>query len=810
MNGAGTRALVRVARRNIGRSRWRSLLVVVLILLPVAAMVAGTAIMVAVTPTAEQTATHEMGQADAIVYPSSEGATEPKLREVLPGGSRIEPFLYTEDQLVLTGMQASVTVRSMQVDGLARGMVTLKAGRPPANPEEVAISPSVAQLTGAEIGDQVDLRGLGALTVVGIGEDPFSLSSRFLLADPAIAQDAPDGQATWLVDVPGDLDVYAVFVASVDGRLFSVRPRGGPSSSADQASPAIVVLGGLAMVEVALVAAAAFAVGVQRRQRELGLLAASGAAPRHLAGTVLAEGLLLGVVGSLGAIAVGMVGALAVSPWLDQLTDRRTAPIALSMSWTLLAVSIGIGASLLAALFPSWTASRVSVMTALSGRRPPSAPAHRSLALGVALVALAFGLTLGGAALRLQDGDSPLSIPMLLLGAVLGTLGFGACSPWLVERLERPARHLPLASRIALRDTARARSRSGPIITAILASFAATVSVAAFSASSQAAALAQFQPYMQPDQIYLQGNVDEAGPEIARQLGAIAAAPVPGIAGKDAEYPVLSTGSGASRREYLNISIGDAELLKVLHAEDAVAELQAGSVVLITQDRVDTPTATLAVTDAQGTATNSMTLPVANVTGGLAPGMGNVPEAVVSAETARRLDLQSPPNHRYLIRLGRDATDADLIAAADIAGAYPDTFADAALPPRLPDEGYRLAMIAASLVLALSVTGIAVALGEAESRPEQRTLLALGAHPQLRRRIAAARAGAIALFAGLLAVPAGLLPVWGLLASRDVPLVVPVPEVLAAVVALPVLAMLGALILSRPIPSWSAFRDLAR
>jgi hypothetical protein len=49
-----------------------------------------------------------------------------------------------------------------------------------------------------------------------------------------------------------------------------------------------------------------------------------------------------------------------------------------------------------------------------------------------------------------------------------------------------------------------------------------------------------------------------------------------------------------------------------------------------------------------------------------------------------------------------------------------------------------------------------------------------------------------------------------LLASRDVPLVVPVPEVLAAVVALPVLAMLGALILSRPIPSWSAFRDLAR
>ena len=43
---------------------------------------------------------------------------------------------------------------------------------------------------------------------------------------------------------------------------------------------------------------------------------------------------------------------------------------------------------------------------------------------------------------------------------------------------------------------------------------------------------------------------------------------------------------------------------------------------------------------------------------------------------------------------------------------------------------------------------------------------------------------------------------------RKAPLVVPVPEVLAAVVVLPLLAVVGALLLSRPIPSWSAFRDL--
>ena len=64
-------------------------------------------------------------------------------------------------------------------------------------------------------------------------------------------------------------------------------------------------------------------------------------------------------------------------------------------------------------------------------------------------------------------------------------------------------------------------------------------------------------------------------------------------------------------------------------------------------------------------------------------------------------------------------------------------------------------------------------------------LLAIGADRRLRRRITAARAGVIALLGGILAAP---LPVWG---SRDAQgaAVVPVPEVIAAVALLPVLAI---------------------
>lgn len=810
MNSAGTRAILRIAARNIGRSRWRSVLIGALVMLPVAAMVGATALMIAVTPTAEESATHQMGRADLSVYPSGEGASQAALRHVLPAGSEIEPFLYSEDHLVLTGMEASVTVRSLDLKGLAQGMVSLVSGRSPANEAEVAISQGVAGLAGVGIGDQVRLRELGTPTVVGLVEDRFDLKSRFVLQDGSTATEGPDGSATWLVGLPPGTDPATIDWSSATGpagATFSVTTRIDQVSAADQAGPTIIVLGGLAMVEVALVASAAFAVSVRRRQRELGLMAAAGAAPRHLAATVVAEGLLLGILGSIVGIVVGLGGAEGISPWLDQLTDRRTPSIGVAHAWIAVAVGIGILASLLAALVPAWTAARIPVLTALSRRRPPSTPAHRTLAFGVALIGIAIGLTLAGSALRLQDGENPLSIPMLLLGAVGGTLGFGACSPWLVERLERPARYLPLAGRIALRDTARARSRNGPIITAILASFAATVALAAYTTSLVASNAAHWQPYMQADQIYLQGNVDEAGPDVARALGAVAAAPIPGL-GSDDQSPLVSVDPGADRQEFYNVTAGDAELLKTLHAEDAVTDLQNGSIVLLPESSLDVSTATLQVTDAQGTRVSTAGLPVHVVATGLATVA--LPQAVVSAETARRLGLGVPTrNTRYVVRLSRDVTDADLAKAGEIAGAYPDTFADAALPPHLAGEGFRVVMLVASLVLALSVTGVAVALGEAESRPEQRTLLAVGAHPHLRRRVAAARAGSIALLAGLLAVPAGLLPVWGLFASRKAPLVVPVPEVVAAVIVLPMLAIFGALLLSRPIPSWSAFRDLA-
>jgi len=153
-----------------------------------------------------------------------------------------------------------------------------------------------------------------------------------------------------------------------------------------------------------------------------------------------------------------------------------------------------------------------------------------------------------------------------------------------------------------------------------------------------------------------------------------------------------------------------------------------------------------------------------------------------------------------------EVSAVQMARAGEIAQAHPRTSVNVERGPQRPGEAFRLLLFMASLAFALSITGVAVALGEAETRPDQRTLLALGADPAVRRRITAARAGVLAIIAGVLAVPAGLLPVWGLLFTAEAPIVLPLPEVLGALAMLPLTAILGAALLSRPIPPWSAYR----
>ncbi|HEY5519812.1 MAG TPA: FtsX-like permease family protein [Candidatus Limnocylindrales bacterium] len=846
MTRSSATAIARIAWRNIRRSRGRSALIVLLVMLPVAAM-AGTITLVAtISPTREEAAVHRMGAAGYEVQqagpPPADCAgcpaqtTTDSLRAALPAGSQTEPWAYDVVSLTLPGRTVDMDARSMDLDGLAHGMLTITDGRQPHNQQEVAISASVAALASVGIGDSIQLVDWGTLTVVGLVEDPSDIRGRLVLFDASVAREAAQGLRSglsqiWLVSLPEGAEMkYTRDACSYESCPFVAVGRYDTPESSDTASGGILVLGGLALVEAVLVAAAAFAVGVRRRQRELGLLAATGAERWHLAGTVLSEGLLLGGLAALLGVGLGVLAVVGLSPWLDELTNHRVGPVDTSPVYLTLAGLIGLLACFLAAAVPARSAARLPVLLALSGRRPPLGSARRLLVIGVFMVVAGGVLTSIGAAIRLSDTDgsqATLSIVLLLFGAILGVLGFGTCSPWLVERLERLGLRLPVAARIALRDTARARSRNAPIVTAILAAFAATVAVSAYFASNDADAAAHWQPWLRADELVIEGaGAATAGPQAAETLGAIAGAPIPWLVGigRREVFTVVEDRTAPTDEQEIayNVTIGDANVLTAFGADSGLATLDSGGVVLVLPDRpvvVDdaivtreprsVDQATVVVRDVlTGDELAAVTVPSFTVATHLGSG-GSIADAVISASTAEALGLKAGVTPTYLIRLPRPVAEADVAAAATVAAQQPNTRADASMGPTRPDELFRLLLVFLSLLFALTVTGIAVALGEAESRSDQRTLLAIGADPGIRRRISAARAGVLALMAGLLAVPAGLLPAWGLLGSRGAPLVVPLTEVVAAVIILPVAAILGALLLTRRIPAWSALREPA-
>lgn len=836
MNLSAARATTRVARRNIARHRGRSILVALLVLLPVAAMVAAISILRTTSPTKEQLDASRMGHADLL----AQGATEEELRTYLPAGSVLEPVVHGQGRLVLVGARPGVSLRAMRLDGLAQGILTLTEGRPPSGPNEAAISQPVADLAKVGLGGPVTLDGRPPLTVVGFVENPRFLEERVVVVDPnAVVVEAEYEE--WLIDVPDGVDPDAIVAATykpgTDIQEIGLMSRNVglfPPSSGDSLSPTVLVLGGLALLEASLIASAAFAVSIRRRQRELGLLAAVGATTRQLAGTVVAEAALLGAAACAGGVVLGLGIAMAIEPWLDELTGRRNQPLVIDATGIVGPVVIGFVAALIAALAPARTVAGVPVLRALSGRRPPELSARRTLVLGVVFIIIAIGLTIAGASMR-DDFSSP-NVLLMLGGAVLGTLGFGACSPWLLERLDVVAARLPLAGRIAFRDTARARSRSSPIVTAILSALAALVAVGGWAATNAASELEFWKPELYPDQIVFYGSdPGTAGRDMLAEDGVVAGVAVPDLYPggtqdnftyfelSDARHPdgrpvnmyerCVNCGDEFAPPSVGDVAAGTPELLAMAHVEDAAADLREGRLVVLSTELMTATIATVKQEDfstGEGLTKVLMTLPVRVIHVGV--GSGILPDAFVPDAAIADLGL-APINEGldepFVVRFDHPVTDADLARARQIAGRYPDTVAEVGTePPSAQGEAFRLLFVALVLLFAVSVTGIAIALGEAESRPEQRSLLALGADPGLRRRIAAWRAAVLALLAGLLAVPAGLLPVWGVFAGSDATLAIPTLEITGVVIILPIVAIAGTFLLSRPIPDWNAFRSV--
>ncbi|HEX3313041.1 MAG TPA: FtsX-like permease family protein, partial [Streptosporangiaceae bacterium] len=290
--------------------------------------------------------------------------------------------------------------------------------------------------------------------VTGLVRNPQSLLDEFALVAPG--QVTAPSQVTVLFNAPG---------VNPDSLGPNVQSRQSAVAS-NPLNPETIVLAlaTVGMLLIALVAVGGFTVLAQRRLRSLGMLGALGATDRNIRLVVRANGVLVGVVGALAGTILGLAAWLAYRPHLESSAHHLIG--AFHLPWVVIgpAIALAILATYFAASRPARAVTRLPVVAALSGRPAPPKQVHRSAVPGVVLFVIAAALLSYSGSSNGNGGGGALG---LVLGIVLLIVAIILLAPFCLAVLARLGRRAPIAIRLALRDLARYRARSGSALSAI-------------------------------------------------------------------------------------------------------------------------------------------------------------------------------------------------------------------------------------------------------------------------------------------------------------------------------------------------------
>ena len=374
-------------------------------------------------------------------------------------------------------------------------------GGPPREPTEVAIDERSAGVAGVGVGDEVTVAGKGKVggyevsglvdsSATGSGEG----SSLLVLttSEARLVFDRPvDDNRIALTLTPGaDIDEVAQ-------RISAVSPPGvivvDNDTAARHAQESLTRSFSLVRALVVGFGVLALAVGMLTVANSLGLLHAQrrrlfasfrlvGASVGQLRRAAFTEAGLLALVSSLVGIPVGLFIAFGIERALGALgTAVPTAGPVLTPRAALVAIGVGLVATIVAAWRPVTSACRVPPVEAVSEADPPPAKGWAGLAVvvgrSVVLAALAM-------AVALLAGMSITGVALAAVITAAFVLLLGA-SPWLLAQTVSgvmrlvPFRPRPLR-RVAARDVARNPRRTASTTAAVLLAAAVVSSLAVF------------------------------------------------------------------------------------------------------------------------------------------------------------------------------------------------------------------------------------------------------------------------------------------------------------------------------------------
>lgn len=840
------RALIRLAWRDTTRHKGRTALVVAMIGVPVAILCMGSVLIRSIVLTPEQQWRLSVGRvADLVLEPNTYPQNgmpvlQPGAVPPLPPSAR-SVTLMSGSVRVTVGNSASRSIWASNESGpftdpILSGVYLLRQGSWPATNGEAAITTALASAAHFKLGQTVtlaipkrtvtisgiydtrnDLRALSVATQAPIDGTDFSRdrhTSIWVDLGPGVSAQQARTVAEGLMGA-GWLDRFGYL--SLQGTYGSAPLNWGAyrGPQSDQGTPlAMMNVGGVILLFLlGTIVTAAFAVGARRQLRTLGLIAANGGDPRQLRRIVTLQGTVAAVGGAVAGLAIGAVGLIVIAPHLNRFATRVLPGIEFMPLDMVLAFLMALVAGSLAAALPGRAIAKVPVLTALGGRRPV-----RSVAAAVPMVAVIIsGVGIGVLAAASRPGHLRSSWPFAAVGGIAVLLGGVLLAPWIVSRLAPLTGRLQGAGRLAARTIVRHRSRSGPIIGAIMAAGALTVGVNTLVQSADQGFRDRYRPTIARNQVQIIpdnasatrtadpvpfASVDAnvmALQAIAAILPGSIVAPYVRIVPSSAElsqwYRIARTdptdGSTMSQLP-LQIFSGDVELLRALKADAAtIAAFEAGQTILSGPN--SGPSSVEIIESSQrGDQSNGVTPPTERHIR-----LTTMPTRAL--DLGQQINTKSCDGNRCVMIPGTILIVPDAVGRSNGFTFAPATvvIAPAAITahqrsrlggvtsaiydqidretgsnfhgdiiPMIVFEQARFAPVRIvqavltllALLLALGVTGLSLALTAADNRVDEATLASLGASPGVRRRMRAWEAGLLAVLGMALAIPIGFLP----------------------------------------------------
>jgi putative ABC transport system permease protein len=658
-------------------------------------------------------------------------------------------------------------------------MLSLLSGHYPASANQVDVTSGVAAAFHLSVGKSWQAGGV-TRDVVGIVQNPQSLLDEFALVTPG--QDQNPSQVTVLFRVPsGALRTLSKGVqVNTPASVAASNPL-----NPETISLAALVLG---MLLIALVSIGGFTVLAQRRMRSIGMLESIGATDRHVRLVVSANGTVVGVAGAILGFVVGFVAWLAYRPSFEASAHHLVGVFALPWLVVILSMVLAVVAAYFASSRPARAVTKVPIVHALSGRPAPPRQIHRSALPGIVLLVVAF-LLLGYSG-STGGGNGNGGAPELLLGLVLLMPGLILLAPFFLSLTERASRHSPIAAKLALRDLARYRARSGSALSAISIGVLISVIVVLAAASRFSNVLDYAGPnlasnqialhnaYLGPNQVLVHRN---AKGQIVRvthhksetKTPAQLAAGAKQIArGLDAQLIALNTpnaylsGTQGGRNWSGQIYVATPQLLRAFGIK--ASEIDPTALVLTSRPGLSGVSG-LNFSYGRGnpkdpsSSGGSVHHPLIQEMSALPRGT-SAPNTVVTEYAMKKYHIGSGTSDWLVV--GTQSFTAAQISSAQLTASTSQLQVESRndIPSGSTIVNYATLF---GILIALGVLAMSVGLVRSETSGELRTLAATGASSYTRRTLTAVTAGALGFLGALLGVVGGYIAMIGWLRSNS-------------------------------------------